>query len=124
MRVILVGTAEGRARLRAGVEPPLQIVAEFGTIAAARSSAVAFDALLVAPEDRDDEVPMMEPLTAREIEVLELLARGMPNKAIGERLAISDQTVKFHVSSIAGKLGAHNRTEAVRLAVRRGLVTL
>lgn len=124
MRVILVGSAEGRARLRAGVEPPLEIVAESTTIAAARSSALAFDALLVAPADPDEERPPMEPLTAREVEVLELLARGMPNKAIAARLAISGQTVKFHVSSIAGKLGARNRTEAVRLAVRRGLVTL
>jgi DNA-binding NarL/FixJ family response regulator len=56
--------------------------------------------------------------------VLELLAEGLPNKAIAARLRISDQTVKFHVSSIAGKLGAKNRTDAVRLAVRRGLITL
>jgi DNA-binding NarL/FixJ family response regulator len=124
MRVILVGSAEGRARLRAGVEPPLQIVGESTTIAAARASALAFDALLVAPADSEDERPPVEPLTAREIEVLQLLAQGMPNKAIAARLAISDQTVKFHVSSIAGKLGARNRTEAVRLAIRRGLVAL
>jgi DNA-binding NarL/FixJ family response regulator len=124
MRVILVGSAEGRARLRAGVEAPLQIVAEFGTVAAARSSAVAFDALLVAPDERDEEVPLMEPLTPREVQVLELRALGLPNRAIAGRLAISDQTVKFHVASIAGKLGARNRTEAVRLAIRRGLVTL
>ena len=65
-----------------------------------------------------------EALTAREIQVLELLAEGLPNKAIAGRLGISDQTVKFHVSSISGKLGAANRTEAVRRAVRRGLITL
>jgi DNA-binding NarL/FixJ family response regulator len=124
MRVILVGSAEGRARLRAGVEPPLEIVAELATIAAARSSALAFDALLVAPADPEEERSVTEPLTAREVDVLELLAQGMPNKAIAARLAISDQTVKFHVSSIAGKLGARNRTEAVRLAIRRGLVAL
>jgi DNA-binding NarL/FixJ family response regulator len=106
------------------VEPPLQIVAESTTIAAARASALAFDALLVAPADSEDERPPVEPLTAREIDVLQLLAQGMPNKAIAARLAISDQTVKFHVSSIAGKLGARNRTEAVRLAIRRGLVAL
>jgi DNA-binding NarL/FixJ family response regulator len=47
----------------------------------------------------------------------------MPNQAIARRLGISDQTVKFHVASITSKLGAHNRTEAVRLAVRRGLIT-
>ena len=63
-------------------------------------------------------------MTAREIQVVALLAEGLPNKAIAARLGISDQTVKFHVSSICGKLGAANRTEAVRLAVRRGIVTL
>jgi two-component system, NarL family, nitrate/nitrite response regulator NarL len=56
--------------------------------------------------------------------VLELLAEGLPNKAIAARLGISDQTVKFHVASITGKLGAANRTDAVRRAVRRGLITL
>jgi DNA-binding NarL/FixJ family response regulator len=56
--------------------------------------------------------------------VLELLAEGLPNKAIAARLGISDQTVKFHVAAISGKLGAANRTDAVRLAVRRGLITL
>jgi DNA-binding NarL/FixJ family response regulator len=58
------------------------------------------------------------------VQVLELLAEGLPNKRIAERLGISDQTVKFHVSSISGKLGAVNRTDAVRRAVRRGLITL
>jgi DNA-binding NarL/FixJ family response regulator len=53
-----------------------------------------------------------------------LIAEGLPNKAIAARLGISDQTVKFHASSIQGKLGATNRTDAVRRAVRRGLVTL
>ena len=52
--------------------------------------------------------------------MLELLAEGLPNKAIADRLKISDQTVKFHVSSISTKLGAANRTDAVRRAVRRG----
>ncbi len=73
--------------------------------------------------DRDDD-EIIEPLTAREIQVLELLAEGLPNKAIAGRLGISDQTVKFHVASITGKLGAANRTDAVRRAVRRGLITL
>jgi len=55
---------------------------------------------------------------------LELLAEGLPNKAIADRLHISDQTVKFHVASIYAKLGAANRTDAVRRAVRQGLLTL
>ena len=74
-------------------------------------------------ESRNEPV-FDEALTQREIQVLELLAEGLPNKAIAGRLGISDQTVKFHVSSIAGKLGAANRTDAVRRAVRRGLITL
>jgi DNA-binding CsgD family transcriptional regulator len=74
--------------------------------------------------DGDDDDAIDEPLTPREIQVLELLAEGLPNKAIARRLGISDQTVKFHVSSISGKLGAKNRTDAVRRAVRRGLITL
>ena len=73
-------------------------------------------------DDGDDEA-FDEPLTAREVQVLELLAEGLPNKRIAGRLGISDQTVKFHVSAISGKLGAANRTDAVRRAVRRGLIT-
>ena len=71
-----------------------------------------------------DDGPPVEPLTGRETQVLELMAEGLPNKAIAVELGISDQTVKFHVSSIAGKLGAANRTDAVRRAVRRGLIAL
>jgi DNA-binding NarL/FixJ family response regulator len=56
--------------------------------------------------------------------VLGLLAEGLPNKVIATRLGISDQTVKFHVASITAKLGAANRTEAVRIGIRRGLVTI
>jgi DNA-binding NarL/FixJ family response regulator len=65
-----------------------------------------------------------EPLTAREVQVLELLAEGLANKGIANRLGISDQTVKFHVAAILGKLGVANRTEAVRVAVRRGLIAM
>ncbi len=61
-------------------------------------------------------------LTPRELEVLALLARGLKNAQIAEELYISERTVKFHVSSILAKLGAGTRTEAARIAVRRGLV--
>ncbi len=67
-------------------------------------------------------VPHAEMLTERELEVLHLLAQGMPNKEIAARLVISERTAKFHVSSIMGKLGATNRTEAVSLAAQRGLL--
>jgi DNA-binding NarL/FixJ family response regulator len=64
------------------------------------------------------------PLTTRELEVLQLLAEGLPNKIIAHRLKVSEHTAKFHVASIMTKLGAASRTEAVTLAARRGLLLL
>ncbi len=61
-------------------------------------------------------------LTAREREVLLLVAEGLPNKAIARELGISEHTAKFHVGSLLGKLGAASRTEAVTLATRRGIL--
>ena len=125
MRVLLVGSHVERARLRTLATGSIEVAGEFDSLAAARAAAVTSDALLIvpdSPQSRDDE--FAEPLTPREIEVLELLAEGLPNKAIAARLRISDQTVKFHASSISAKLGATNRTDAVRRAVRRGLITL
>ncbi|MEX3813714.1 LuxR C-terminal-related transcriptional regulator [Paraburkholderia sp. BR13439] len=63
-----------------------------------------------------------EALTLREIEVLAMLADGLGNKEIARQLDISDNTVKFHLSSIFGKLGATNRTEAVMLGMRHGFI--
>ena len=124
MRILLVGTSIERARLRAGLDgAAIEVVAEFASLGAAHAAGIDADAILVAPAAHDEE-EIVEPLTAREVQVLELLAEGLPNKAVGERLGISDQTVKFHVASISGKLGAANRTDAVRRAVRRGLITL
>ncbi len=68
--------------------------------------------------------PADDPLTGREREVLQLLAQGLQNKEIAVQLAISQRTVKFHVSSVFHKLGAGNRTEAVTLAAQRGLVRI
>jgi DNA-binding NarL/FixJ family response regulator len=65
-----------------------------------------------------------EELTPREIEVLRLLAEGLPNKAIAGRLSVSEHTVKFHVNALLGKLGAQSRTEAVTRATRLGLIIL
>lgn len=67
---------------------------------------------------------LAEPLTRRELEVLQMLAAGLSNKEIASRLNLSDHTAKFHVASILGKLGASTRTEAVSLGIRRGLVLL
>jgi DNA-binding NarL/FixJ family response regulator len=66
----------------------------------------------------------VEELTPRELEVLQLLAEGLSNKAIGLQLQISEHTVKFHVNAILGKLGAQSRTEAVVRATRLGLILL
>jgi DNA-binding NarL/FixJ family response regulator len=70
------------------------------------------------------EVEMIEPLTAREREVLRLLASGQTNKEIGQRLGVTDHTIKFHVNGILGKLGAQTRTEAVVEAARRGIIAV
>ncbi len=133
MRVVLIGSALERGRLRAALGgAAIDVVGEAATLPAARAADYDADAYLiasVAPGDvtstaAADGEPRPEPLTPREVEVLELLAEGLPNKSIAARLDISDQTVKFHVASICGKLGAVNRTDAVRRAVRHGLVTL
>jgi len=150
MRVVIVGSAGERERLRRRLDPSIEVVGEFGTVSAARAASVDADAIVLAARGRhasgegdpkrvalqdgegdpervglqDRSLPYVEPLTAREQQVLELLAEGLPNKTIAARLGISDQTVKFHVASISAKLGATNRTEAVRLALRRGLLTL
>lgn len=73
--------------------------------------------------DIEDNQPI-EPLTPRETEVLQHLAYGLPNKQISQALKISEHTVKFHISSIYNKLGATNRTEAVRAGARAGLIVL
>ena len=65
-----------------------------------------------------------EPLTPRELEVLALISEGLHNSEIAGRLFVTERTVKFHVSSILAKLGADNRTEAVALAARRGLIRM
>jgi DNA-binding NarL/FixJ family response regulator len=130
MRVLLVGPPAERARLRAQANGSIDVAGEFDSLAAAHASSADADAILMATGGRvrlgsdPNPTPVDEPLTAREVQVLELLAEGLPNKAIAARLRISDQTVKFHVSSISAKLSASNRTDAVRRAVRRGLITL
>lgn len=142
MRVVLVGSTPERDELRKQLQGSgLDVVGEFPSLAAAQASDFAADAYILrrgasplgrgtsGPGRFDEELdgdldPPAESLTSREVQVLELLAEGLSNKTIAERLGISDQTVKFHVASISGKLGAVNRTDAVRRAVRRGLITL
>jgi len=124
MRVILVGALGERDRLRSTLSPgAFEIVGEFPTVGAARASGLHADALVLTAQP-DDRGSIPDPLTPREIEVLEQLVEGLSNKTIATRLGISDQTVKFHVAAICGKIGAANRTDAVRRAIRRGLVTV
>jgi two-component system, NarL family, response regulator YdfI len=78
----------------------------------------------VWPEPQTFAEELAEPLSSRELEVLDLLAEGLSNKLIAHRLNISEHTVKTHVASIFAKLGASSRTEAVSQAIRRGLVML
>ncbi len=83
---------------------------------------VSLAALL--PDSHSFSEDLAEPLSGRELEVLDLVAEGLSNKLIAHRLTISEHTVKTHVASIFAKLGASSRTEAVSQAVRRGLVML
>jgi two-component system, NarL family, nitrate/nitrite response regulator NarL len=104
--------------------PPDRLVA--AAEAVSRGLVVLEDAL--SRRFRREAAPLaadlVEPLTPREGEVLQLLAQGLPNRAIAARLGISDHTAKFHVNAILSKLGAATRTEAVAQAVRSGLVLL
>ena len=72
----------------------------------------------------DEAEPVVDPLTGREREVLQLAAEGLANKQIAVALEISENTVKFHLSSLYAKLGVTSRTEAVRAGARRGWVVL
>jgi DNA-binding NarL/FixJ family response regulator len=76
----------------------------------------------LSPEASPD--PLIDALTPRELEVINLIAEGLPNKNIAAKLGISEHTVKFHVNAILTKLGAQSRTEAVVRATRMGLIAL
>ncbi|MBW4605782.1 MAG: response regulator transcription factor [Hassallia sp. WJT32-NPBG1] len=120
--------------LRSGVRGILPDTSTESEIMAA-VEAIAFNLIVLHP-DAVELLPLKESmlpkealtaiqtLTPREIEVLEMLGSGLGNKVIAKRLHISDHTVKFHVSSIFGKLGVSSRTEAVTVGVRLGLIML
>ena len=129
-------TPSGLARLSPlGVRAILSRDSSPHEIAAALEAA-AQDLAVITPEflqallhsgsqTRRDEIEVLqEPLTAREQEVLGLLAEGAGNKEIAAKLNISENTAKFHVSSILGKLGATTRTEAVSRGYRLGLILI
>jgi NarL family two-component system response regulator LiaR len=73
---------------------------------------------------KSDAPPTEEPLTAREMEVLKLIAKGLSNQAIAEELVISEPTARTHVTNILGKLHLANRTQAALYALREGLADL
>jgi NarL family two-component system response regulator YdfI len=120
--------------LKAGVRSILPRESDPDEIVSAIYAAYNGHVLLSAPVAEnlaaiygDYEPEVDEPadeITSRETEVLRMLAEGMVNKDIANRLGISDHTVKFHISSILEKLGASTRTEAVTLGIRRGLIPI
>lgn len=97
-------------------------------VTAVSQGLVVFDpAIATLMAGRPHEQPLLlegSVLSDREIEVLQLVAAGLPNKGVARELGISEHTVKFHVGTILGKLGAASRTEAVTLAVRGGILPL
>ena len=74
--------------------------------------------------ESSSEDALVEPLTAREMEVIQLMAQGLANKQIALSLGISEHTVKFHLSSLYAKLGISSRTEAVKRGIELGLISL
>jgi DNA-binding NarL/FixJ family response regulator len=122
--------AGARAVLAAGQAGALLRGIDGGALAAALSAVAhgltvtdpAFGGLRPTPAPRSSGGPA--DFTRRELEVLALLAEGLPNRVIAERLGISAHTVKFHVNALLQKLGVTRRTEAVVRAARLGLVVL
>jgi NarL family two-component system response regulator YdfI len=124
--------------IRAGVRAALPRASSGDQIIAAVEAVAA--GLIVWRLDSIDSLPYFTPsrestdtaiatskldaLTEREVEVLRMLAEGLGNKTIANRLGISEHTVKFHVSSVIAKLGASGRTEAVTIGIRRGLIMI
>jgi ATP/maltotriose-dependent transcriptional regulator MalT len=82
------------------------------------------DAVVTLPPAARHQEPPMESLTARELDVLGLVADGLPNREIARALDISEHTVKFHLASVFGKLAVSTRTEAVQRALRLGLIAI
>jgi DNA-binding NarL/FixJ family response regulator len=114
IRGVLTGDA-GPQQLALAVEAAASglVVLDPGEVRAERSSST-----------RPVTLELSEPLTARERQVLQMLAGGLGNKEIASRLKISEHTAKFHVASILGKFGASSRTEAVAIGLRRGWILL
>lgn len=113
LRVFIRGAAEA-LRPRLASDPNIELVARLEHA----------EAVLSLPPAQADAAALVESLTAREHDVLALVADGLPNRDIAARLDISDHTVKFHLASIFGKLGVSTRTEAVQRGLRLGVIDI
>lgn len=82
------------------------------------------EAVISRPAPSRPQEPLIEALTAREHDVLALVADGLPNREIARGLGISEHTVKFHLASVFGKLGVSTRTEAVQRGLRLGVIEI
>jgi DNA-binding NarL/FixJ family response regulator len=128
-RVIILTTFEGDVEIQRALEagargyllknmPPSELVEGIRQVHAGKKRVPAEIASHLAEHFSD------EALTAREIDVLRHIAGGNRNRDIGERLFISEETVKVHVKHIMEKLGATDRTQAIAIAARRGIIQL
>jgi DNA-binding NarL/FixJ family response regulator len=135
VRVIVFTVFDTDERIIAAVEagaagyllkgaPRAELFAAVRTVAAGGSLLASVASSAVLRRVRGEVPPGGLSLTPREREVLEALARGLGNKQIAAELGVSERTVKFHVSSLFVKLGAGNRTEAVTIGARAGLVSI
>lgn len=112
----------GARAVLASDAPAQQIVAAVLAVSVGLAVVPAEDSAIVFPTGRLEQPT--EPLTPREMEVIEMLAEGLSNKMIAHRLDISEHTAKFHVNSILAKLHAGTRTEAMMRAIRLGLIKI
>lgn len=115
--------ASGAAGVLPRQSTPAQLAAAVEALAAGLTVAAA-ELPLPARREPGAAEPPAEELTPRELEVLRLVAEGLPNKTIAARLGVSEHTVKFHMNAVLRKLGAASRTEAVVRGTRLGLILL
>jgi DNA-binding NarL/FixJ family response regulator len=128
-RIIMLTTFEGDVEIQRALEagarayllknmPPKELVEVIRQVHAGKKRIPPQLAAQLAEHMSD------EALTSREIEVLRQIAEGNRNRDIGEKLFITEETVKVHIKNIMGKLGASDRTQAVAIAIRRGIIHL
>jgi LuxR family maltose regulon positive regulatory protein len=125
-RALSLAEPEGYVRVFVAEGEP---VARLLYLAAERGIAPAYAGRLLAalpalePAVQEPQAEMLEPLSERELDVLRLIAKGLSNKEIAERLVVSLRTVKWHASNIYGKLAVKNRTQAVAKARSLGILS-